>query len=54
MNETRKLNYSTINKIMDGANGGQSEYNGFDLNDMNKVAEEFDRKCVEYAEKNKN
>lgn len=54
MNETRKLNYSTINKIMDGANGGQSEYNGFDLNDMNKVAEEFDRKCAEYAEKNKN
>lgn len=54
MNETRKLNYSTINKIMDGANGGQSEYNGFDLNDMNKVAEEFDKKCAEYAEKNKN
>ena len=54
MNETRKLNYSTINKIMDGANGGQSEFNGFDLNDMNKVAEEFDRKCAEYAEKNKN
>lgn len=54
MNETRKLNYSTISKIMEGANGRQSEYNGFDLNDMNKVAEEFDRKCAEYAEKNKN
>ncbi len=54
MNETRKLNYSTISKIMEGANGRQSEYNGFDLNDMNKVAEEFDRKCEEYAEKNKN
>lgn len=54
MNETRKLNYSTISKIMEGANGRQSEFNGFDLNDMNKVAEEFDRKCAEYAEKNKN
>ena len=50
MNETIKLNYSTISDIMYGANGGS---NGFDLNDMNKVAEEFDKKCAEYAEKNK-
>lgn len=51
MNETIKLNYSTISDIMYGANGGS---NGFDLNDMNKVAEEFDKKCAEYEEKNKN
>lgn len=51
MDKTIKLNYSTISDIMDGANGGS---NGFDLNDMNKVAEEFDKKCAEYEEKNKN
>ena len=50
---SENINYSYINNTMSDANNYDRRERSNSLEKLDKIAEEFDKKCAEYAEKNK-